>query len=180
MEIRETALAGCYTVHPAVRPDERGVFVKTYLGSAFAAAGLPTGFPEQFFSRSRQGVVRGLHVQFAPADQAKLVHCVSGAVFDVAVDVRVGSPTYGEHVACTLTDEDWTALYVPVGFAHGFAVLSGTATVGYLATAEYAPGTDGGVRWDSAGIDWPVAEPVLSPRDAALPPLAEFESPFPL
>lgn len=178
--MEETALGGCLTLQPVVRPDERGLFVKTYLESAFAAAGLPTRFPEQFYSRSRQGVVRGLHFQFAPAEQAKVVFCVAGAVVDVVVDLRAGSPTYGEHVTCTLTSENWRAMFVPVGFAHGFAAVSEHATMAYLATAEYRAGTDGGIRWNSAGIDWPVESPVVSPRDAALPALAEFRTPFSL
>lgn len=179
MEIRETRLAGCCTVHPVVRPDERGVFVKTYLESAFTAAGLPTRFPEHFYSRSGQGVVRGLHFQTPPAAQDKVVSCVDGEVLDVVVDLRAGSPTYGEHLTFRLTAQEWTAVFVPVGFAHGFAALSPTATVAYLATAEYQAGTDGGVRWDSAGIRWPFDEPVVSARDAGLPALADFRTPFP-
>ena len=178
LELRETGLAGCRTVHPVVRGDERGVFVKTYLASAFAAEGLPTHFPEQFYSRSARGVVRGLHVQDPPAAQGKLVFCVAGEVLDVVVDVRAGSPTYGEHVTVSLTSEEWTGVYVPVGLAHGFATLSETATVAYLATAEYQPGTDGGVRWDSAGISWPFDAPVVSTRDAGLPPLEDYRTPF--
>jgi dTDP-4-dehydrorhamnose 3,5-epimerase len=177
-ELQETGLAGCLLVQPPVHPDERGTFVKTYLESAFAAAGLPTRFPEQFVSRSRRGVVRGLHFQLAPAEQAKLVSCVAGEVLDVVVDLRAGSPTYGEHRTFSLTSDTWTAVFVPVGFAHGFAALSATATMTYAASAEYQPGTDGGIHWNSAGIRWPVEAPVVSPRDAALPALADFETPF--
>ena len=178
MEFRETELAGCHVIVPAVHPDDRGVLVKTYLESAFADRGLPTHFPEQFYSRSHRGVVRGMHVQLPPAAQGKLVCCVAGAVFDVVVDLRAGSPTYGRHLTFRLTAEDWQMLYIPVGLAHGFAAVSEEATLAYLATAEYAPGTDGGIRWDSAGIDWPVEAPTISRRDAELPPLAEYRTPF--
>ena len=178
MEIRDTAIPGCHTVHPAVHSDARGTLVKPFAESAFAAAGLPTRFPEVFVSRSRRGVVRGLHFQVPPAPQAKLVTCVAGEVLDVVVDVRAGSPTHGRHVTCTLSADDGVALFVPVGLAHGFAVLSAEATVAYLGTAEYVPGTDGGIRWDSAGISWPFDSPVLSDRDAALPALDGFASPF--
>jgi dTDP-4-dehydrorhamnose 3,5-epimerase len=167
-------------LQPVVRRDVRGTLVKTFLGSAFADAGLPTRFPEQFFSQSRRGVVRGLHFQAPPAPQGKLVYCVSGEVFDVVVDLRAGSATYGEHVTAVLSSENWTGLYVPVGFAHGFAALSETATLAYLATAEYEPGTDGGVRWDSAGIAWPVDSPIVSDRDAELPRLADLRTLFSL
>lgn len=178
MELRETTLPGCLTVHPQVRADERGTLVKPYLESAFAAAGLPTRFPEYFVSRSRGGVVRGLHLQLPPAPQGKLVSCVAGEVLDVLVDVRVGSPTYGRHTTVALSAASGVAVWVPVGFAHGYAVLSEEATVSYLATAEYLPGTDGGVRWNSAGVGWPVEHPLVSPRDAGLPALADFASPF--
>jgi dTDP-4-dehydrorhamnose 3,5-epimerase len=180
VRISETALPGCFLMQPVVRRDARGTLVKTFLESSFAAEGLPTRFPEQFFSQSRRGVVRGLHFQSPPAPQGKLVHCVAGEVFDVVVDLRAGSATYGEHVAAVLSSENWTGLYVPVGFAHGFAALSETATVAYLATGEYQPGTDGGVRWDSAGIDWPVDSPIVSDRDAQLPRLADLQTPFDL
>jgi dTDP-4-dehydrorhamnose 3,5-epimerase len=178
VELRETALAGCFLLQPAVHTDERGLLAKTYLRSAFSGAGLPTSFDEQFFSRSRRGVVRGLHFQTPPAPQGKVVCCVAGEIFDVVVDLRAGSPTYGRHVSFVLSSENWRALYVPVGFAHGFAAVSESATVCYLATAEYQPGTDGGIRWDSAGIDWPVDGPVVSARDAELAPLDEFRTPF--
>ncbi|MCZ2827145.1 MULTISPECIES: dTDP-4-dehydrorhamnose 3,5-epimerase [unclassified Modestobacter] len=178
MELRETRLPDCLTLHPVVRPDERGAFVKTFLASAFAEAGLPTHFPEQFYSRSTRGVVRGLHFQTPPAPQAKVVHCVAGEVLDVVVDLRAGSRTYGEHVTVRLSSAEWNGVYVPVGFAHGFAALSAEATVAYLATAEYQAGTDGGVHWDSAGIRWPFDAPVVSARDAGLPALADFRTPF--
>jgi dTDP-4-dehydrorhamnose 3,5-epimerase len=178
VEFRETGIAGCHLVVPTVHADDRGVLVKTYLESAFADRGLPTHFPEQFYSRSRRGVVRGLHVQLPPAAQDKLVCCVAGEVFDVVVDLRAGSPTYGRHASFSLTAEAWQLVYVPVGLAHGFAAVSDQATMAYLATAEYAPGTDGGIRWDSAGVDWPVDAPVVSTRDAGLPPLGEYRTPF--
>lgn len=177
-DVRETGLPGVLSIHPVVHADPRGVLVKTHLRSAFAEAGLPTDFPEQFVSRSVRGVVRGLHHQLPPGEQAKVVTCLDGRIQDVVVDLRVGSPTYGEHTSVVLDSEEWVSLYVPVGFAHGYAVTSAGATVHYLASAEYVPGTDAGVRWDSAGIRWPDAAPQVSVRDAQLPALADYVSPF--
>ena len=137
MKLESTDLEGVFLVHPIVRPDERGSFVKTFQASVFEEAGLQTNFPEHFFSESKKGVVRGLHFQTPPAAQDKLVFCPAGEVMDVVVDVRAGSPTYGQHVSFRLSSEDWTAAYIPVGFAHGFVALSEAAVMAYLVSAEY-------------------------------------------
>ncbi len=126
------------------------------------------------------GTVRGLHFQAPPAAQAKLVRCGRGAIFDVAVDIRRGSPTYGQWMGAELSAENGHQLYVPAGFAHGFMTLLPDSEIVYKCSDYYAPATEGAVRWDSCGIDWPLAgiTPVLSDKDAVAPALAEFKSPF--
>jgi dTDP-4-dehydrorhamnose 3,5-epimerase len=165
--------------------DERGWFCETYNESQFLAASIPVRFVQDNHSMSRAtGVLRGLHFQTPPHAQAKLVRCVRGRIFDVAVDVRRGSPTYGRWVAAELSPENGEQLFVPVGFAHGFLTLEPDSEVIYKVSDVYAPQCDGGIRWDDAtiGVRWPLedgAAPQLSPKDAALPPLAAFDSPFP-
>jgi dTDP-4-dehydrorhamnose 3,5-epimerase len=173
-----TPLAGCVRVIPRVVPDDRGMFVKTFQASAFAALGLGGDWREIYYSQSRRGVVRGLHFQLPPSDHDKLVYCVAGRVFDVAVDLRKGSPTYGRHASVEMDSTSWEMLYLPSGFAHGFASLTDDAVMAYVVGSEHDPERDAGIRWDSAGIPWPVDNPVVSARDQALPPLAEFDSPF--
>ncbi|HEV2448509.1 MAG TPA: dTDP-4-dehydrorhamnose 3,5-epimerase family protein [Candidatus Sulfopaludibacter sp.] len=178
IEFRETALPGCHEVLFPVHDDERGSFVKAHYRSAFEAAGLEADFAECFHTVSHAGVLRGMHLQFPPADQAKLVYCVAGAVMDVALDVRRGSPAYGRHVRIELGGGRANGLYLPRGVAHGFYVWKGPAILVYHVTSEYAPALDAGVRWDSFGAEWPARSPLLSTRDAALPVLGEFASPF--
>lgn len=164
--------------------DERGWFCETYNESQFLAAGIPVRFVQDNHSMSRGvGVLRGLHFQTPPRAQAKLVRCVRGRIFDVAVDVRRGSPTYGRWVAAELSAESGEQLFVPVGFAHGFLTLEPNTEVIYKVSDVYAPQCDGGIRWDdpTIGVRWPLANgaaPQLSPKDAALPPLTAFDSPF--
>lgn len=177
-DVVPTPLPGCFEVRPTVREDARGAFVKTVHRPEFAAHGLASDFPEQYHSRSHRGVVRGLHFQTPPHDHAKLVYCPRGAVFDAVVDLRRGSPTYGLHHHVELSEENALMLYVPPGFAHGFCALRDDTLMMYLVTSVHAPEHDAGVRWDSAGIPWPVEAPLLSPRDGAFAPLADFESPF--
>jgi dTDP-4-dehydrorhamnose 3,5-epimerase len=178
VNVTPTGLAGCVRLTPRVVPDDRGLFVKTFQSSVFNSLRLDADWREQFYSRSRRGVIRGLHFQRPPADHAKLVSCVRGRVFDVAVDLRKGSPTYGRAAGVELDDEGWEMLFIPSGFAHGFAALSDDAVMAYLTTSEHDPACDTGIRWDSAGIRWPVDEPIVSERDRALPALDGFDSPF--
>jgi dTDP-4-dehydrorhamnose 3,5-epimerase len=177
-ETRETGLQGCLLLQPRVLDDARGRFVKTFHNEAFRALGLETGFVEQYYSHSHRGVVRGMHFQKPPAQHAKLVYCVHGEVFDVVLDLRSGSPTYGETRSFTLSAEQGNALYIPAGMAHGFCATSELATLVYNVTSVYAPEHDDGVRWDSIGVEWPTASPLVSPRDAAFVALADFQSPF--
>ena len=177
-ELKHLLLPGAWEVLPVVRGDARGRFVKTFHSDAFREKGLATDYREQYYSVSQRGVLRGMHFQTPPHDHAKLVTCLSGRVLDAALDLRKGSPTYGRHHLLELDAERANMAYLPSGLAHGFLVLSEAALVLYNVTSVYAPESDTGVRWDSAGIDWPLGEPVLSPRDRELPSLSQFQSPF--
>jgi len=170
-----TPLAGVVVVEPTVHRDARGFFLESFHAAKFAALGLPKGFVQANHSASRGGTLRGLHLQTAEP-QGKMVRCVAGAVFDVAVDVRRGSPGFGRWHAVELSAENFLQMWIPPGFAHGFAVLSDGAEVEYLCTSLYSAGGDLAVRWDDPdiGIDWPLSEPILSERDRAAPRLAEL------
>jgi len=160
--------------------DDRGFFQESYKASAFAAAGIEGPFVQDNWARSSRGVLRGLHYQLPPAAQGKLVGVGRGRIFDVAVDLRVGAPTYGRWVGRTLDAEQGEMLWVPPGFAHGYGVLSDVADVFYKVTAEYAPALDRGVRWDdpAIGVRWPIERPVVSAKDRVQPLLADAENPF--
>lgn len=178
MQFEETAIPGCFVVRPKRAVDPRGMFAKSFHAPSFADAGLVGEFPESFWTRSGAGVIRGMHFLVPPEEQAKLVYCVHGRVVDAVLDLRLGSPTYGEHMLVELGDAGGEMLYLSAGLAHGFCVPEGEATLMYHVSTVHSAGHDAGVRWDSAGIAWPVREPVLSDRDRGLPRLAEFESPF--
>jgi dTDP-4-dehydrorhamnose 3,5-epimerase len=158
--------------------DERGDFVKLYRQSLFEAAGLEPEVAEVFVSRSTLGAVRGLHFQVPPHSHAKTVVCLDGRVFDVVVDLRVGSPTFREHAAFELEAAAPRAVHVPAGCAHGFQALSDCALLAYIVSTEHSPEHDAGVRWDTVGVTWPLADPVLSSRDRSFPASGDFESPF--
>jgi len=160
--------------------DERGYFAETYKQSVFAANGIPAKFVQDNYSHSIHGVLRGLHYQKAPHAQGKLVMAINGEIFDVAVDIRHGSPTYGKWVGEVLSATNGHMLYIPPGFAHGFCVLSAEADVVYKVTNEYAPAHDLGIIWNDPdiGIAWPVAAPRLSPKDARLPRLSAADNDF--
>ncbi len=178
MRVEETAIPGCVVVHLRRHHDERGDFVKAFQRDTYKLLGLDPTVAELYWSTSRRGVIRGLHFQTPPHAHAKTVMVVHGAVEDVVVDLRTGSPTWARNVSVALADDPPRAIHVPVGCAHGFQVTSAEATVAYLVGTEHAPEHDDGIRWDSAGITWPVPDPVVSPRDAAFPALADFVSPF--
>lgn len=144
--------------------------------SLFEEFGLDANFLESFYTRSSANVLRGMHLQLPPADGAKLVYCLEGAILDVALDLRPDSPTFGQTAVVELSRDRHSAAYVPTGLAHGFLVRSGPALVMYHVTSEYHPELDSGVRWDSFGFDWPCLEPLISPRDAALPQFSEFRA----
>ncbi len=160
--------------------DDRGFFMETYRMSEFSANGISQAFVQDNYSHSVQRVLRGLHYQKHPKAQGKLVMVLKGQIFDVAVDIRKGSPTYRKWVGMVLAGDDFRMLYIPPGFAHGFCVLSEEADVVYKVTEEYAPECDRGIIWNDPdiGIQWPITEPILSPKDARLPFLKEADNNF--
>jgi dTDP-4-dehydrorhamnose 3,5-epimerase len=175
-----TELDGVVLLEPEVHGDERGFMVETYRRDAWAELGVDVEFVQHNHSRSAKGTLRGLHFQTEPG-QAKLVRCPRGRIFDVAVDLRRGSPTYGQWEGHELDDERHRQLFVPAGFGHGFAVLSEVADVAYLLSSLYDPATEAGIAWDDpdVGVEWPVEEPLLSERDKAAPRLAEIADELP-
>ena len=174
MKVVATELPGVLLVEPRVFGDARGFFFETFHAERYAAAGIPGPFVQDNLSRSGRGTLRGLHFQ-EPRAQGKLVQVLQGAVWDVAVDVRKGSPHFGRWVGMELSEENRRQLWIPPGFAHGFCVLSDSADFLYKCTEFYAPEVERAVRWDdpALGIHWPVAEPVLSAKDSAAPLLAD-------
>jgi len=182
MKINETRLAGLLLIEPKRHGDHRGFFAETYSQRTYTELGIDATFVQDNHSLSASvGTVRGLHFQSPPHAQAKLVRCGRGAIFDVAVDIRRGSPTYGHWAGYTLSAENGAQLYIPVGFAHGFASLEPNSEIIYKCSDYYAPETEGALRWDDPdiGIAWPLTSaPVLSEKDAAAPLLADFNSQF--
>ncbi len=175
MTVTETALPGVLLIEPRVFGDARGFFLERYHAGRYAEAGIPGPFVQDNHSRSERGILRGLHFQ-KQHPQGKLVEVVRGAVYDVAVDVRPGSATFGRWAAAVLSDENHHQLWVPPGFAHGFVVLSDAADFLYKCTDVYHPEDEGGVAWDDPdlGIAWPVEAPRLSDKDRALPRLKDL------
>ena len=176
----DTRLDGPIVVQPTVFRDERGFFSESYRRSAYTEVGIPDEFVQHNHSRSGQGVVRGMHFQVGDG-MAKLVRCGLGAMLDVVVDLRRGSPTFGEWEAFRLDDENLQSVYCPIGFAHGFCVLSDVADFAYKCTNPYDPETEAGIRFDDpdVGIEWPDIELVPSHRDANAPRLREIEAELP-
>ena len=176
----DTGLDGLALIEPDVFGDERGFFLETFRRDAWRDLGVDADFVQHNHSRSAGGTLRGLHFQTSPG-QAKLVRCARGRIFDVAVDLRAGSPTFGKWEGHSLDDEDHHQLFVPVGFAHGFCVLSDVADVTYLVSSEYDAETERGIRWDDpeVGVEWPVENPQLSQRDIDAPTLAEVADELP-
>lgn len=178
MKIVPTVIPGCFQIIPDIRGDERGSFVKVFHEDIFREHGLATDYAEEYYSVSHRGVIRGLHFQTPPHAHAKLVYCTQGAVMDAALDLRRGSPTYGQHIKLELSAANGHMLYLPAGLAHGFCSLSEQSLMVYKVTTTYAPNNDAGLLWNSAGIDWPVQEPIMSARDRQFGSLADFKSPF--
>ncbi len=181
MNVLPTSLPGVVLLELAVFGDERGRFMETYRRERYATVGIDHAFVQDNFSTSVKGTLRGLHHQLTQP-QGKLVHVTRGEVFDVAVDVRRGSPTFGKWFGATLSAENHRQMWIPPGFAHGFLVTSETADFAYKCTRQYAPGDERVIRWNDPdlAIDWPIAgtgEPLLSPRDRAAPWLKDSELP---
>ncbi|MEI3157850.1 MAG: dTDP-4-dehydrorhamnose 3,5-epimerase [Muribaculaceae bacterium] len=182
MNVIKTDIEGVVVIEPRVFDDARGYFFESYSKRRFDEVVRPIEFVQDNESMSTRGVIRGLHFQRPPFSQSKLVRCVRGAVLDVVVDIRRGSPTYGRHIAVELTDENRRQLFVPRGFAHGFAVLSDEAVFQYKCDNYYHPESEGGISIadHSLGIDWRIdpAEAILSEKDLRNPMFSDFESPF--
>jgi dTDP-4-dehydrorhamnose 3,5-epimerase len=178
MELIPTDIPGCVEVRPFCARDDRGVFVKTFHAERFAEAGLPVDWREEFYSSSRQGVIRGMHFQTPPHDHDKLVFCVRGRVLDVVLDLRCASPTFRRHWVVELDAAYGHGLFIPRGVAHGFLALTNDVLMAYKLTSVHSPSNDLGIRWDSFGMDWGNDQPLVSARDRAHPALAEFDSPF--
>ena len=178
MLITNTALPGLLVVEPFASADARGSFVKTFYEEGFASRGLVTQFAEEYYSDSKRRVLRGMHFQVPPHEHTKIVYCVSGAVTDALIDLRIGSPSYGQAAVFELDASRPRMLYIPPGLAHGFFVRSQSAVLLYKVTSAYSREHDGGVLWSSVPVAWPDAEPILSDRDRAFPALSDFDSPF--
>jgi dTDP-4-dehydrorhamnose 3,5-epimerase len=174
------AIPDVVLVRPTRHADQRGFFQESYRESEFVEAGIRARFVQDNLARSTRGVLRGLHYQLPPVAQGKLVSVITGKIFDVAVDLRAGSPTFGRWVGVTLTSDVGEMLWIPPGFAHGYVVLTDTADVGYKVTAEYRPQLDRGVLWNdpAIGVQWPVEAPLVSAKDQAQPTLDRCENPF--
>lgn len=182
MEVITTSIGGLFIIEPRIFEDSRGYFFESFSQREFEEKIGSINFVQDNESKSSYGVMRGLHFQRPPFTQSKLVRCVKGAVLDVAVDIRKGSPTYGQHVAVELTEDNHRQFFIPKGFAHGFAVLSETAVFQYKCDEFYHPEADGGISIldDSLNIDWciPTDKAILSDKDTKHPLLKDFDSPF--
>ena len=174
-----TKIEGLTVIEPRVFPDDRGFFMETYKKSDFENAGISGEFVQDNHSSSSKGVLRGLHFQSAPHAQGKLVRVIRGGVWDVGVDLRPGSKTYGEWFGLELTEENGKMFYLPPGFAHGFLTLADDTHFTYKCTAEYSPQADGGIKWNDPeiGVEWPLMgiEPIVSEKDAMLPYLKDLK-----
>jgi len=184
MKFIKTEIEGLTIIEPTVFGDERGYFLESYNQKKFEESIGQFSFVQDNESKSSKGVLRGLHFQKPPYEQAKLVRCIEGEVLDIAVDIRKNSKTYGQHIAVLLSGDNKRQLFVPRGFAHGFLVLSDTATFAYKVDNTYAPEFDAGIRWNDneLNIQWGMedSEVMISEKDAVLPFFSEFESPFTL
>ncbi|MFN2611810.1 MAG: dTDP-4-dehydrorhamnose 3,5-epimerase [Solirubrobacterales bacterium] len=180
MKRLDTRIEGLLLLEPAVYSDDRGFLVEVYRAESWAAAGVDLDFVQENHSRSRGRTLRGIHFQTSPG-QAKLVRCLRGKIWDVAVDLRKGSPTFGQWEGYELSDENHRQMLVPVGFGHGFCALSETADVGYKLSSYYNPETEKGIAWDDpeVGIEWPLEDPLLSERDSSAPSLLEISAELP-
>jgi len=178
MRLLDEPLPGAFLIEGKSMSDQRGLFVKTFHKTAFQEMGINFVPEEEFYSVSDENVLRGMHFQLPPYDHAKLVYCTHGRALDVLVDLRKGRPTFGRSVAIELSSVNHRMFYVPSGIAHGFLALAPDTLMMYKTTVVHSPSHDAGIRWDSFGFDWGTLNPVASVRDAGLPALADFVSPF--
>ena len=175
-EFKRLEIPDVILIKPKVFEDERGFFMETYKKSDFEKAGIKGDFVQDNHSKSKYGVLRGLHFQKDPYAQAKIVRCIRGVIYDVAVDLRKNSPTFGKYVGVILSEFNRYQLYIPRGFAHGFVVLSDVAEVVYKVDNVYAPDYEGGLIWNDpdVNIQWPIEDPIVSPKDQRWPTLREL------
>ena len=178
MKVKKTKLNGCLQVELPFFQDHRGDFIKTHQESAFENFGINFKCVEEFVSTSSKNVIRGMHFQIPPYDHEKMVYCLNGKVRDVVLDIRIGSETYGAFETFELDGNSPTALYIPKGFAHGFASLEDNSVMLYRVSSEHAAAADLGIHWSSFGCDWGVSEPIVSGRDEGHKQFYNFESPF--
>lgn len=177
-KVTVSRLDGCLELIPSAFTDHRGISIKPFHIDAFKHMGIDFQYKEDLVVTSYKGVLRGLHLQKPPFQQAKLIYCVTGSVFDVAIDLRKNSPTYGDFVSFEIKANKHNMVYIPSGFAHGYQALEENTTVIYKLSSIYQPSYESGILWDSVGIDWPIAKPILSEKDKALPSLEEFTRMF--
>jgi dTDP-4-dehydrorhamnose 3,5-epimerase len=177
-QIRPSAIPGCYEIQPHIFNDARGRFVKIFNEKHFLNLNLETFFAEEYYTISRKDTIRGLHFQIPPHDHVKLVYCTHGSVFDVVLDLRIGSPTYGKTAIFNLSMSSGNCLYISKGLAHGFCALSDDAILVYKVGSAYSPAHDMGVHPMSVSIKWPTKTPILSNRDQSFLPYHDFDSPF--
>lgn len=178
MKLVETAIPGCYEVLCNSFQDKRGKFTKTFHQPEFEVCELRTDWKEEYYSVSARDVLRGMHFQTPPCDHAKLVYCLQGEVLDVVVDLRLGSPCFGQCQSFRLSPQKANSLYIPSGIAHGFLSLSENSVMQYKVTSIHSAEHDAGILWSSLDFEWPVDTPILSSRDEQHPRLDEFASPF--
>ncbi len=180
MNTAETSIHDLKTINYILHEDSRGTFCKSFQKEIFAKHGIDFEIRESFFSFSKKGVIRGMHFQYPPSEQAKIIFVPVGRIYDVAVDLRKGSDTYGAHYGIELSAEDANGLYIPKGFAHGFQALEDDSLTYYLLDEVYEPDLDNGLRYDSVGVKWPIEATEISPRDLEFETFAEFDTPFDL
>lgn len=177
-QVNKTMLDGCLELIPKVFTDHRGVSIKPFHMDSFIKLEIEHNFNEDLMVNSHKDVLRGLHLQNPPFQQAKLICCVKGSIFDVAVDVRKNSSTYGQYACFYIDSIKHNIIYIPIGFAHGYLVLEDDTTVVYKMSSVYSPGYESGIKWDSLDIPWPVKKPILSKKDNSLPDFKDFVSMF--
>lgn len=176
--VKESKIPGCFLIQPKIFTDERGMLIKPYHSDKYKALGLHSQYNEELIVTSSKGVIRGLHFQYPPLPQIKLVSCVQGRILDVVLDIRKGSPAYGQWDSFILDNENNYVLYVPEGLAHGYAVFEENTVVCYRMSNVFSAELDGGIRWDSAGVNWGIESPVVSGKDRNLLPFCEIDSKF--
>lgn len=178
MKIIKTKLPGVFSIEPNIFTDERGMLIKAFHKDMFAEYGLVSSFEESLYSVSKKGVIRGMHFQIPPKAQVKLVYVSRGSILDVILDIRKGSPTYGQFVTLELSEKNHLMAYIPEGCAHGFVALEDNSCVIYLQGDVQSPENERGININSFALKWNVSNPVLSKKDQGLPPLVDYDSPF--